>query len=275
MSEKNEKIKNKEEILKQIQQIKSNYEIEKETLEEEELSFLDRLNRLIRLIMDDSSISVYQALDRESLENWKKKRFFRWLKNTFLSGYKNTMYLILLATITGFLVSEALSFYSIDGVIFTPKTYIKAILIETCFIFLNGYKIKGIINNIWVNFLRASIFGLMLFVISSQTLTLGTKAISEIEGIQKQIEFIEGQIKEKEKEIVYYRDVKNWPNNTRERILEKEVLVKKLISLKEEQAKGKDIRLSKIEEYKMYGRAIFRVLLLFVSVLITRRIFSF
>ena len=180
----------------------------------------------------------------------------------------------MLATITAFLVSEALSFYAIEGVV-TTKTYVKAILTEVSFIFLSAYHTKGKLEAVWVNFLRAGIFCLMLFVISSQTFTIGTKNIAEIDSIQEQIVFVEQQIADKDKEIVYYRDVKNWPRNTRERILEKEELVKKLIKLKEEQAGGKNQKVSQVEKYKMYGRAVFRVLLLFISVLVSRRIFSF
>ena len=78
-----------------------------------------------------------------------------------------------------------------------------------------------------------------------------------------------------EKEITYYRDVRNWPLTTKQLVNEKGILVNKLIDLKDKQASGKNQEISEVERYKMYGRAAFRIILLFISVLITRRIFSF
>jgi len=268
------KVKKGKEILDQIKEIKSSYEAEQTDEHEEELSFLDRFNRLIQLILDDETISVYQALDKESLDRWKKKRFSRWFKKLVFSNIHNTMYFLLLATITGFLVSEALSFYSIDGFIDT-KTYVKAILTEICFIFLSGYRASGKLQILWVSVLRTGIFCLMMFVISSQTISIGTGTISESDKIQEQVVLLEKQIKEKEKEITYYRDVRNWPLTTKQLVNEKGILVNKLIDLKDKQASGKNQEVSEVERYKMYGRAAFRIILLFISVLITRRIFSF
>ena len=270
----NGKINNGKQILDQIKEIKSSYEAEQVDEHEEELSFLDRFNKLIRLILDDNSISVYQALDKESLERWNKKRFSRFLKKLIIDNFRNVLYFLLLSTITGFLVSEALNFYSLDGIIST-KTYVKAILTEVCFIFLSGYRASGKLQTVWVSVLRASIFCLMMFVISSQTLTIGTSTISEAEKIQDQVVLIEKQIAEKDKEIIYYRDVKNWPITTKQLIKEKDELVRKLVNLKEQQASGKNEDVSEVEKYKMYGRAAFRIILLFISILITRRIFSF
>lgn len=274
MQENENKVENGQKILDQIKKIKGSYEAEQVDVVEEEMSFLDRLNRLVQLILNDTSFSVYNALDKESLERWHKKRFSRWLKRMVFNNTTNFLYFIFLATITGFLVSEALTFYAIDGII-TTKTFVKAILTEVSFIFLSGYVTKNKWELAWVSFLRAGVFCLMLFVITSQTIDTGTKTISENAVIAEQVAFIEKQIADKEKEIVYYRDVKNWPRNTRERILEKEELVAKLIKLKEEQASGKNEDVSQVEKYKMYGRAAFRVLLLFITVLITRRIFKF
>ena len=86
---------------------------------------------------------------------------------------------------------------------------------------------------------------------------------------------LEKQISDKDKDILYYRDTKNWPVTSKQLIKEKDGLVKKLISLKEQQANGKNIDLSNLEKYKMYGKAFFRILLLLISALVTKRIFSF
>jgi len=113
-----------------------------------------------------------------------------------------------------------------------------------------------------------------LFVISSQTIYNGTKFQGNSESIQAQVELLEKQIAEKEKTIQFYID-KGWGNSVRKQTEDKNKLVDKLIALKEEQAKGSNEKVSNLVIYKSYGQAFFRVLLLFISVLITRRLFSF
>lgn len=264
-----------EEIVQKIKDIQKEYKAELEDgPEEDRLSFLDRINDLIRSIFNDSSMTVYDVFNKEELEKWKKKRFSRKIKNLFLNNYKNTFYLALLVTITGFLVSEALEFYAANAVVDT-KTYIKAILTEVCFIFLSGYRSDNKTQETIANVLRVGIFCLMIFVITSKTFMDSTKNSSNTNAIQEQIKIIEQQIKEKEKDIVYYRDVKQWPNTAKQLIKERDELVKKLIELKEKQAAGATVEVSDLIRYKAYGNAFFRVLLLFISILITRRLFSF
>ena len=276
MSEKKseeEKIRNGKEILRHIKDIKSSYEAQQVDEEEESMSFLDKLNGLVRLILDDKSLSIYDALDEDRLEKWNRSKVTRWLKKTVLGNFRNFLYFLLLGTITAFLVSEAVNFYAIDGVIST-KTYIKAILTEVCFIFLSGYKANGKLQAAWVFALRSGVFALMMFVITSQTLSTGTKTISENTAIQEQIVLIQEQVAQKEKDISYFKEI-GWPRNVARSTVEKEELVKKLVNLKEQQASGKNESVSEIEKYKMYGRAAFRILLLFITVLITRRLFTF
>lgn len=264
-----------EEIIQKIKDIQKDYKTELEdSPEEDRLSFLDRINDLIRSIFNDSSMTVYDVFNKEELEKWKSKRFSRKIKSLFLNNYKNTFYFALLITITGFLVSEALEFYAANGIVDT-KTYIKAILTEVCFIFLSGYRSENKIQEIAANVLRVGIFCLMIFVITSKTFIDSTKNYSNTNVIQEQVKIIEQQIKEKEKNITYYRDVKQWPNTVRQLVKEKDELVKKLIQLKEKQAAGATVEVSDLIRYKAYGNAFFRVLLLFISILITRRIFSF
>ena len=272
-------ISNGQKILDQIKKLQSEFEINSETPEEileEKLSFLDRINKLIRLILNDDSLSVYDALNKDNLEKWKKSRSSKLykVKSFILKYHKNFLYFLFLSTITGFLVSEALSFYTIGSAI-TAKTYVKAILTEICFIFLSGYRTVNKIELVFVGILRVCIFFLMMFVISSQVFIQGTTEIGNSDSISKQITLIEGQIEEKEKSIIYYRDVKKWALTTKQLIKEKDDLVKKLIELREKQGSGSSVEVSKLVEYRMYGRAIFRILLLFISVLITRRMFKF
>ena len=238
-----------------------------------EMSFLDRLNKLVQMILKDDSLTIYTALDQESLEKWKNKRFSRWFKRTITANYKNTFYFLFLASITAFLVSEAVTFYA-DGNMADFKTYVKAILTEVSFIFLSGFKTADLKQKIWVNTLRAGVFALMLFVISSQTIMSGTKFSTNSSAIQEQIQILEVQIAEKEKTIQFYID-KGWGNNVRKQTEDKNKLVDKLLALKEQQAQGSNEKVSDLVIYKSYGQAFFRVLLLLISVLITRRLFIF
>jgi len=271
-------IDNEKEILREASRLKEGFEIESETQEDitnEKMSFLDRLNELVRLILKDNSVSVYDALTEENLKEWNKRRNNIWFKaKKYISqNIKKSLYFLLLATITGFLVSEALGFYALDGVI-TTKTYVKAILTEICFIFLSGYRTETKGGLVGVSALRASIFGLMMFVITSTVLIDGTTKIENTNSVKQQITFIQEQIDQKEKDIKYFKEI-GYPRNATRVTIEKQKLVTKLISLKEQQAKGANEKVSDLEKYRMYGRAFFRVLLLFISVLITRRLFSF
>jgi hypothetical protein len=264
-----------EDILKIIKDIQKNYKAELEdSPEEDRLSFLDQINNLIRSIFNDSSMTVYDVFSKDELKKWKNKRFFRIIKHFILNNYKNTFYFVLLITITGFLVSEALDFYATTGVV-DFKTYVKAILTEVCFIFLSGYRSDNRTQMIGAGILRVSIFCLMIFVITSKTFMDSTKNYSNTNAIQEQVLIIQKQITQKEKDIRYYRDVKQWPNTVRQLTREMDDLVKKLIQLKEKQADGATVEVSELIRYKAYGNAFFRVVLLFISILITRRIFSF
>lgn len=271
--ESDSKLNNGKEILQHIKDMKAMYEAQPEDIVEEEMSFLDKMNRLIQLILNDNSFSFYTALDKNSIDRWKKKRFSRWLRNAITLNYKNTFYLVFLISITAFLVSEAVTFYA-DGNIADFKTYVKAILTEVSFIFLSGYKTADWKEKIWINSLRAGVFSLMLFVISSQTIMSGTQIDTNARAIQEQVILLEKQIAEKEKTIQFYID-KGWGNNVRKHTEDKNKLVEKLIALKEKQAEGSNSEVSKLVVYKSYGQAFFRVLLLLISVLITRRLFSF
>lgn len=267
-------MKNDDEIVEKINDLRQSYHVELADADEETLSFLDQINNLIRSIFNDSSLSVYTVFSQENLDKWKNRRFTRFIKNLVFGNIKNMLYFLLLCTITGFLVSEALDFYAVDGVI-SAKTYVKAILTEVCFIFLSGYRSEGKWNTAAVMTLRASIFCLMLFAITSKTFLDSSKTVSNTDTIAQQVVLLEEQIEEKKKSIVYYRDVKKWPVTTKQLIKEKDELVKKLIVLKEKQADGATKEVSELIRYKAYGKAFFRVLLLFISMLITRRIFTF
>lgn len=271
-------MKNDNDILLEAEKLRKDFKIEAETEEdmlEERMSFLDRLNGLVRIILNDNTVSVYDALSEGNLQEWNKRRRSKLtrIKNFVVNNFRQSLYFILLFTITAFLVSEALNFYAIDGIIST-KTYVKAILTEVCFIFLSGYRTETKAGLAWVTVLRAGIFSLMMFAISSQVILQGTKEIGNADSVQQQIVFIEEQIKEKEKNIKYFKEI-GYPRNATRVTIEKQELVKKLITLKEKQAEGSNQQVSEIVKYKMYGKAFFRVILLFISVLITRRLFSF
>ncbi len=274
MQEKNDSnINNGRDILQHIKEMRADYEAKPADVVESETSFLDKLNRLVQLILNDNAFTIYTALEKESMNKWKKNRFSRWLKAALLSNYKNTFYFLFLASITAFLVSEAVTFYA-DGNMADFKTYVKAILTEISFIFLSGYRSSDWKQKLWVNTLRAGVFSLMIFVISSQTIMSGTQFQTNSTAIQEQVEILEAQISEKEKTIQFYIS-KGWGNNVRKHTEDKNKLVEKLLELKEKQAQGSNEKVSNLVVYKTYGQAFFRVLLLLISVLITRRLFSF
>lgn len=262
------------ELLDHVGRIRRKFKTVEEDHEENQLSYLDELNALIKKIFKDDPVDAYDVLSENGLQKWKKSKFKRGFYGAVKNlNLRNFGYFALLVTITGFLVHEALGFYS-SGDVVTTKTWVKAILTEICFIFLSGYRTEGKLQLIWVNFLRASIFVLMVFVITSQTFLSGAKTVSESDVISIQITTIESQIVEKEKQMEYYLK-KDWPRNYSSTRLEKEKLVNKLLELRQEQASGKNKDVSQIEKTRTYGRAAFRVLLLFISMLVTRRLFRF
>lgn len=274
MQDENEsKINNGREILQHIKDMKNMYEAQPVDIVEEEMSFLDKMNKLVQLILNDSSFSIYTALQKDSLDKWKQKRISRWFKGLILNNWKNAFYFIFLVCITVFLVSEAVTFYA-DGQAIDFKTYTKAILTEISFIFLSGYGASNLKERIWVNILRAGVFSLMLFVISSQTLINGVSFDTNSQAVQEQIQILEKQIEAKEKDIQFYVG-KEWGNNARKQMEEKSMMVSKLLELKEKQAQGSNKDVSRLVVYKSYGQAFFRVILLLISVLITKRLFVF
>lgn len=243
--------------------------------EEENLSFLDELNNLVRVILKDEPIDVYTLLTKEELTKWKKAKTKRAFKRLIRSiSIRNTLYFMLLATITGFLVSEAVSFYAVGSTI-TKKTWLKAILTEVCFIFLSGYRSDTKLQTFLVGMLRTCMFCLMLFVITSEVTLQGTKDVSKIGNLASRIERLENQIGKTELDIERYRKI-NWPRNMTQSIRKREQLENQLQKLKERQEKeGASTEVASILQYKMYGKAAFRLILMFISVLVTRRIFKF
>ena len=266
-------MKDDNDIVNKIKTLRDNYKVELEDTNEESMSFLDEINDLIRSIFNDASLSVYTVFNQETLDQWKKSRFKRWIKNTIFGNIQKFFYFLLLVTITGFLVNEALDFYSIGGDL-DARTYIKAILTEVCFIFLSGYRSDNKLQMAGVGVLRVGIFCLMMFVITSKTFIDSSKNTGNTNAVTQQIVLIEEQIKQKQKDMDYYIKIE-WPKNYSTTRLEKEKLTTKLISLKEQQAQGATEEVSVLVQYKAYGKAFFRIILLFISTLVTRRIFHF
>lgn len=245
------------------------------TEEEDEvsLSFIDEVNQLIRIILKDDPIDVYTLLTPEELAKWRKAKFKRHLKK-ILSKFSlgSFLYFILLSTITAFLVSEALPFYAEDGI--TVKTWLQAILTEICFIFVSGYRSDSGPQRFLVPILRVSIFILMLFVITSEITLKGTKDISNIDNLADRVARMENQINSINKEIDHYRSIE-WVGRMTQSIRKRDELEKQIQTLKEQQVDKGSKEVSSILQYKMYGKAAFRVILLMISILITRRLFKF
>ena len=260
-----------EKIRDAIHSIRKRYKTEIDSKQEDpQQSFLDELNELIRMIFQDKSTDIYTTLNEEALEKWKKNRWRRFLKNI---SVRNILYFIFLVTIIGFLVSEAVTFYAIGGVV-TTYAYVKAILTEVSFVFLNGFRSIGKWQMAAVGAMRVTVFALMLFVITSEVTFEGATTIGEIDSISQRIELLETQIGDAQKSLDFYRN-KNWGGNAARVERERDQMRKELIELKKQQAAGKTEGVSDLIEYKTWGRAIFRVVLLLVSILITRRLFEF
>jgi hypothetical protein len=261
-------------LIDSVERIRGRFKTELEDPDKVQLSFIDELNELIRKIFKDDPMDVYTALSPGELEKWKRAKFRRWIsKSVRKINIRSILYFLLLCTITGFLVSEAVSFYAAEGSTM-EKTWLKAILTEICFIFLSGYRAAGVVATTLVGALRVSMFCLMLFVITSDIAFKSVSMTNESQNITQQIELVQEQIKSKDETIKFYRD-KKWGISVNKHEQEKAVLVEKLIKLKEEQGRGKSVAVSKVVEYQAYGRAAFRVMLIFISVLITRRLFKF
>jgi len=267
-------MKDDKEIIDQVKKIRSRYKTELVDTNEVEMSFIDEVNDLIKKIFGDSSNDVYTALTPGKLDKWKnskRRKVKRFLGKIF---NMNSLYFLLLCTITGFLVSEAVSFYAVDGLIET-KTWVKAILTEVCFIFLSGYRASGKWNTVAVSSLRVTIFVLMMFVITSGVAFQGASDVAEIDNVDKQIELLERSIEKKEELIDFFRKKRQILNTIKqENALDK--LREKLLDLKNRQLDtGKSAEVSNLIIYKSYGKAMFRVVLLFISVLLSRRMFKF
>jgi len=263
-----------DDIQKIAEKIRKGYASALEDEEDEKLSFLDELNALVRVILKDDPIDIYTLLTPEELKKWKKAKFKRQAKRFLRSiSIRSSLYFILLATITVFLVTEAVPFYAVGAI--TTGTWVKAMLTEVSFIFLSGYRTKGMLEMALVSILRGCMFCLMLFVITSEVTLEGTKDLSKIDNIASMIERLETQITTTEVDIERYRNI-NWPKNMTKSIRKREGLEEQIQVLKERQEKeGASKEVASILEYKIYGKAAFRLILMFITVLITRRIFTF
>lgn len=262
--------KDNQSILESVANIRRKFKTEaKRDPEAVKLSFLDEVNALIRKIFVDDDLDVYDALSPDMLEKWRKKRFRRLLQKIKL---KKILLFLLLLTITGFLITQALPFYALDGIIST-ETWVQAILTEVCFIFVSSYRAIGWLQTSIAYIARVSIFALMLFIVSAEVMMHGTNQINEINVIGQKITLIESQIQSKDELIKFYKD-KKWPSSVRKQSDEKDALLKQLIALKDEQIDGKSQDVSTLVQYKTWAKAFFRVILMLMSVLISRRLFS-
>jgi hypothetical protein len=118
-------------------------------------------------------------------------------------------------------------------------------------------------------------FALMLFVITSEVTLDGAKDINKIDSITDRIERLENSIGQINKEIEYYKSI-DWRGRMTQSIIKRDELERQVQDLKERQEKeGASTEVSKLLQYKVYGKAAFRIILILVSVLITRRLFTF
>jgi hypothetical protein len=265
--------KNNKEIIDQVERIRKKFRSETNTdPKAAEMSFIEEMNDIVRNIFKDEPVDIYDVLSQENLNEWKKRNNWKHKLKKNFSWNKLFMGLLLLTT-TGFLVSEAAAFYSIDGVIDT-STWIKAILTEVCFVFVSSYRADTKIMSGVVNFARVGIFALMLFVVSSEVTLDGINKVNKIDVITEKIELIEDQIKKKEELINFYLK-KGWGINAKQQETEKQKLVEELIKLKNQQIDGANEKSSNLEILKTWAKGFFRVVLMFINILISRRLFKF
>ena len=112
-------------------------------------------------------------------------------------------------------------------------------------------------------------------MISSEVMIEGTKDISKIDNIAGRIVRLEEQIKKTEIDIERYRSI-DWPKNMTTSIRKREELEKEVQDLRlRQESEGASESISSLLQYKIYGKAAFRLILMFVSVLITRRLWRF
>ena len=252
-------------LLKQAEEIRKDYVTFNLDQEQEEIILLDRINDMLATIFDDNTITVAYLFSPDK----KPKYLWYKLKKTILP---KIFPITLLIALTCFLVSEATLFYG-DGIASTGA-YFKAILTEICFIFISAYRSNNLIEKTMVSLTRVGIVVLMLFVITSETFLNTTKTIENTSILSDKVSAVETQIQAKQKTIDFYL-TKGWGVSVNKFENEKIKLEKQLFEMKSEQQGGANIAVSKKLEYKSYGNAFFRFLLLCISMLISRRFFRF
>lgn len=247
-----------------IAKFKHDYATQYIDQEQEDFLVLDRVNGIVKDILEDPEVE----LDYLFTEDKIKKR------NGFWSKVKKALPVItqsaLLIAITSFLVKEAVSFYSNGEP--TLYSYYKAILTEVCFIFLASYQARSLLEKIVAPILRASLFLLMSFVISSQVILDSTKFSTSSTVVDNRVELIKKQIEDKQKTIDFYIG-KGWAVSTNKHVKDKEKLQAKLDEVLSEQRSGLTGDVARVNTYKAYGNIAFRVIILMISMLISRRLF--
>lgn len=252
-------------LIDQAESIRKEYVTYNLDQEREDMILLDRINDVLATIFEDNTITVAYLFspDKEPKYIWHRFKT-RVLPKVFP--------LALLFALTCFLISEASMFYG-DGVA-TPYAYFKAILTEVCFIFISAYRPSNWVEKLSASFIRLSMVALMLFVITSETFLNTTKTTENASVLSDRVIAIESQIEAKQKTIDFYL-TKGWGYSVNKFENEKIKLEEQLSELKSEQQGGNTVDVSKIIEYKAYGNAFFRFILLCISMLISRRFFRF
>lgn len=232
--------------------------------EREDLLVLDRVNDIVKDILEDPEVELDHLFTEEKMKN----------RNGYWARFKKSLPTItqsvLLIAITSFLVKEAVSFYSSGE----PDlySYYKAILTEVCFIFLASYQARSLLEKIVAPILRFSLFLLMSFVISSQVILDNTKFSTNSDVVDNRAELIKRQIEDKQKTIDFYIS-KGWAVSTNKHVRDKEKLQEKLDEVLSEQRSGFTGDVARVNTYKAYGNIAFRVIILMISMLISRRLF--
>ena len=245
------------ELQEEIEKFRKDYKVSTIDQETETVSIIERINKILFLIFNDSSVTIENSLKGITFDKIAKRR-------KVLLSLKRIAVFSFLFSIVSFQIYESSSFYGSGA-----YSIYKAILTELCFIYINQIRATTIINKVMVGTVRISIFILMLFVVSSEVITQSKTSINSNNMIDTRIEHLKEAIQEKNNTIEYYKK-RDWAISVNKHEKEKSELNSELNELQNRKISGENSEMNRIEEYKLYGHIAFRIILMVMVIIITR-----
>lgn len=249
-----------QELEKKVESIRRDYITSTIDIKQENALLYHKIRDLVKSIFKDENVDVDHLFTEGEIRTRKMN-----------SRITLAVQAALLISITAFMVIEAVAFYS-DG---NPSgySYFKAILTECCFIFMSAYRSDDFPEKYIAPIVRALLFTLMIYVISSGVITNFTMNSNNATVVDRRAEILESQIKDKQKTIDFYIS-KGWGNTTNRLVKEKDDLLRQLEKVQTDQQSGSTLTVMEAQKVKTYGNIAFRTLMLLVSYLISRRLFQ-